>query len=214
MLKLSSATLAPLSASSGCRPATSPIRTPVRRTATLLCSLLGVACNGSDINAGLDESESQRRSALYACEEKAFMADRPLQGPGFDRSRGGLLGEPQPSYVVFASQAYPRAGQRELFGRFVQAISAQLDSTPGMLAYSFGTDAGCGVGRSLSIWASEAMLFEYATTGAHAQAMSRGNEYFDSFKTSYWSTTADELSAIDWDKARQVLQGVSPIWYE
>jgi hypothetical protein len=51
-------------------------------------------------------------------------------------------------------------------------------------------------------------------TGAHAQAMSRGNEYFDSFKTSYWSTTADELSSIDWNKASQVLQGVSPIWYE
>jgi hypothetical protein len=214
MLKLSSALLTPLSAWWGRRPATSAIRTRARRAATLLCSLLGLACNGGDTNTGADETESQRRLALYACEEKAFLADRPLQGPGFDRSRGGLLGEPQPSYVVFASQAYPRAGQRELFGRFVQAISAQLDSTPGMLAYSFGTDAGCGVGRSLSIWASEATLFEYAMTGAHAQAMSRGSEYFDSFKTSYWSTTADELLAIDWDKARQVLEGVSPIWYE
>jgi quinol monooxygenase YgiN len=182
------------------------------RTALLLCGLLGLGCK-NDTNDEVDAAESQRRSALYACEETELIAS-PLVGPGFDRSKGGIVGEPQSSYVIFASQAYPKAAQRELFSGFVRAISAQLDSTPGALAYALATDAGCGVGRTLSVWTNEAALFQYAVSGAHAEAMSRGSEYFDSFKTTHWSASADELLSLDWERAKQVLDAVPPIWYD
>jgi quinol monooxygenase YgiN len=184
------------------------------RSAVLLGCVLGVGCDGNGADDGAGPAPSQTLSALYACEERALVDDRPLVGPGFDRSRGGLLGERQSSYVVFTSQAYPKPAQRQVFRGFVQAISAQLDASPGALAYALATDAGCGVGRSLSVWASEAALFEFASTGAHAEAMSRGHEYFDSFKTTYWSASADEVLAIDWAKTRQVLDAVPPVWYE
>jgi hypothetical protein len=161
-----------------------------------------------------DDTTAASRAALYACEERAFVGQRPLMGPGFDPARGGLLGETQPSYVVFASQAYPKPEQRERFGSYVRAISAQLDASPGALAHALGTDAVCGVGRTLSLWANEAALFDFATTGAHADAMSRGSEYFISFKTTYWSIAADDVSSIDWDDGRAKLEEAEPIWFD
>jgi hypothetical protein len=184
--------------------------------AIVLCAASLGACDTRDpVQAPTAEStETQTRAVLYDCDELAFVEARPLQGRGFDRSRGGLLAEPRPSYVVFASQAYPNPARRDLFRAFLGAIVAQFDASRGALALAIGTDEGCGVGRTLSIWEDESALFEFATSGAHADAMSRGNEYFESFKTTHWTASADELGSLDWANARQALEAVTPVWYD
>jgi len=183
------------------------------RAHLLLVPFIVVASSGCEENSA-DDTTAASRAALYACEERAFVGERPLMGAGFDPARGGILGEAQPRYIVFASQAYPKPEQRDLFRSYVQAISAQLDASPGALAHALGTDAACGVGRTLSVWANEAALFDFATTGAHAEAMSRGSEYFISFKTTYWSIAADDVSSVDWDDGRARLEETEPVWFD
>jgi len=185
-------------------------------TALVLCVASLGACDTRDPVEGraAEPTPNPARAALYACDEVGFVEGRSLQGRGFDRSRGGLLAEPRSSYVVFTSQAYPKAARRELFRTYVGAIAAQFDASRGALALAVGTDDGCGVGRTLSIWEDESALFDFASSGAHAEAMSRGEEYFESFKITHWTASADEIDSLDWTSARRALEAAAPVWYD
>jgi hypothetical protein len=85
-------------------------------------------------------------------------------------------------------------------------VLEQLESTPGQLAYALGADAGCGLVRTLGIWASEQAIYAFVGSGAHAEAIARAGEVARTGKTTHFTVNSGELAAVDWARARRALE--------
>jgi len=146
---------------------------------------------------------------FYACEELAF-SGAPLAGPGWDAEKGGIQGELQPGYVLHTTQIYIKPEGAEEFLELAQAISAEAVKTEGLIAFSVGSDMGCGVARTMGIWTDEAAIYKLVASEAHAKAMGRTTELSYTGRTTHWAATAEEANAYSWDAARAKLASVEP----
>lgn len=156
-----------------------------------------------DSSTGLDPSQ------LYGCKEEAFGA-APLAGPGWDAEEGGIQGTLQGSYVLHTTQIYVRPEQREAFFALAQAVGEEAAKTEGLIAFSTGGDDGCGVARTMGIWANEEALYKLIMSEAHAKAMAATLDVSYTGRTTHWTATAAEANAYTWDIARTKLDGVEP----
>ncbi len=147
---------------------------------------------------------------LFACDTGQFMVSKPLVGPGFDPAKGGVLGELQPTYVVHATQLFLRPDRLAEFQAIADPVSAQLDQTEGLLAYSYAGDNGCYEAATLAIWESEAALYKFVGSGAHAAAMGQASDVGYTGRLTHWTVTGDELAAVDWPTARARLGAIEP----
>lgn len=146
-------------------------------------------------------------SALYACSEDAFGDVHALSGPSFD-PEAGLLAPLQDSYFVSTTMIYWRAEKTDAFYSMGGRVMAQLESTPGLVAYALGTDETCLVGRAITVWRSEEEMFAFVVSGAHGEAVGQTLELSFTGKGATWSATPDEVLALDWDTARAKLAAV------
>jgi heme-degrading monooxygenase HmoA len=182
---------------------------------TLLLSLLLLTLGGCDDPASTaDEADAGEptptAAELFACDTGQFAISKPLVGPGFDPAKGGVLGELQPTYVVHATQLFLRPDRLAEFQAIADPVSAQLDKTEGLLAYSYAGDNGCHEAATLGIWESEAALYKFVGSGAHAAAMGQASEVGYTGRLTHWTVTAEELAAIDWPAARARLNDIDP----
>lgn len=181
---------------------------------TLFLSLVLMFSGCDDPAATADETgpaePAPTPAELFACDTGQFAISKPLVGPGFDPAKGGVLGEPQPTYVVHATQLFLRPDRLAEFQAIADPVSAQLDQTEGLLAYSYAGDTGCYEAATLGIWASEAALYKFVGSGAHAAAMGQASDVGFTGRLTHWTVTADELAAIDWPAARARLARVEP----
>jgi hypothetical protein len=184
------------------------------KSAIALSGALILGCSDDAARSEISEEATvlpaSRSSELYACEETQFEEQRPLIGPGFDRARGGILGAAQPSYVVHTTLLFPKPEQDEAFRVLARGVLEQLESTPGQVAYALGADTGCGLVRTLGIWASEQAMYTFMGTGAHVRAMAMAEEVAQTGKTTHFTVTSDELAAVDWARARRELEDEPP----
>jgi heme-degrading monooxygenase HmoA len=162
----------------------------------------GAAGDGGNGGTNYDE--------LFACEENEFSIDKPVTGPGFDPAQGGIIGEPQDTYVVHATQIYPIPGKETEFLAVAGPVIAQLNETEGLLAFGLGRDNGCGVSRTMGIWESEEAMYAFVGSGAHAVAMTQSYDVGLTGKTTHWEVTAEELDTLDWDTGRAKLDEIEP----
>jgi hypothetical protein len=163
------------------------------------------AGGGGQAGSGVDVD------ALYACEETNLQVPRPLSGPSFDAEQGGFLSEPtQTTYVVHTTQIYVPAEKQSAFNQLFGPIVGQLGATEGLVAWTVAYDETCGVNRTLGVWESEAAMYEFVATGAHATAMSQTTEVSLSGRVTHWEATVDEVEQLEWSVARAKLEQVEP----
>lgn len=197
------------------------------RISVILLLALPLACGGSeaadtDTDTGAAGSSSTGDeptsgtsgtgldpSQLYNCKEEMFGAS-PFAGPLWDAGKGGIQGALQGDYVLHTTQIYIRPEQAEMFGALAQAVSEEAAKTEGLIAFSAGSDMGCGVARTMGIWASEEAMYKLVMSEAHSQAMAATLDVSYTGRVTHWTATAAEANAYTWDVARAKIADVAP----
>jgi len=162
----------------------------------------------SDDAAGDDSSTGADIEALYECEDPMILEARPLVGPGYDPAMGGLV-DPQETYIVSSTMIYVRPEKAEDFFAEVGRVTAELDQTEGMVAYSLALDSECGFSRTLSVYRSQEAMTAFAGSAPHAMAVVRSNELGVTGKVTHWELPADQFPPT-WDMAREKLAEIDP----
>ena len=151
-------------------------------------------------------------AALYGCEEVEFMA-YPLAGPLFDASKGGIQGPLQADYVLHTTQIYIKPGSEQTFGELAAQVSEEASKTEGLIAFTAGSDDGCGVARTMGIWTSEEAMYELVGSAVHVKAMGMTADLSYTGRVTHWSATADEANTFSWAVARAKLETIEPASY-
>ena len=146
---------------------------------------------------------------FYACEETMF-AGTPLAGPLYDAAMGGIQGELQGEYVLHTTQIYVKPDGAQKFGELAQKIAGEALAVDGLIAFSVGSDAGCGVARTMGIWASEEAMYKLVASPVHAEAMGLTTELSYTGRVTHWKATGAEANAYTWDVARAKVEAVEP----
>lgn len=170
----------------------------------VVAALFAAGCEGEGYGSG----DGPTAEELFACDMGGFMISKPLVGPGFDPAKGGVIGELQPTYVVHTTQLFVKPDKFAEFQAIADPVSVQLDQTEGLLAYSYAGDQGCGEASTLAIWASEAAMYKFIATGAHAEAMGQASDIGQAGRVTHWTVTGAEANAIDWTVARAKIREV------
>lgn len=148
-------------------------------------------------------------SQLYDCKEEMFGA-APFAGPLWDAEKGGIQGPLQANYVLHTTQIYVRPESGEEFGMLAQAVGEEAAKIDGLIAFSVGSDNGCGVARTMGIWASEEAMYKLVMSEAHAKAMAATLDVSFTGRVTHWTATAAEANAYTWDVARAKIADVAP----
>ena len=157
----------------------------------------------AESSTGIDPAE------FYTCDEQMFGAS-PLAGPGYDPEKGGIQGPLQANYVLHTTQIYLKPEGAQTFLELAQAVSAAAAQTEGLIAFSVGSDNGCGVARTMGIWASEEAMYKLVTSEPHAKAMGMTTALTFTGRVTHWTVTADEANAYTWDVARAKIADIEP----
>jgi hypothetical protein len=130
-----------------------------------------------------------------------------FSGPGYDPAIG-IIGAPQETYVVSTSVLYWwEEATTDLYQNGAKII-AQMDASPGMVAFAAGTDDTCRAARQFSVWRSEEDLYAFVLSGAHGEVIGKSEAISSTARTIHWTITADELATLTWDLARAKLEDV------
>jgi heme-degrading monooxygenase HmoA len=147
---------------------------------------------------GCSDEASPGKDQAAACRADALEADleaAPLAGPGVDHATGKLRPPgPGEHYVVSSTYGAPKQDPAALerWGQLMEAIQAQLEVQPGLLALELASSSACASGRTLAVWSSEEAMYEFVTSPAHAAAMVAADEVVQpGFRVTHW----EEISA-------------------
>jgi heme-degrading monooxygenase HmoA len=117
----------------------------------------------AESSTGLDPPSSTLR--------RGDVRRQPARRPLYDPEKGGIQGALQANYVLHTTQIYLKPEGAQEFGELAEAVGAEAANTEGLIAFSVGSDNGCGVARTMGIWASEEAMYKLVTSEAHAKAM-------------------------------------------
>ncbi len=149
---------------------------------------------------------------LYDCVDPGLVEARPLVGPGYDPGMGGLVAPLQDEYLVSSTVILVKPEMENDFNMLVGQITATLDGSAGMVAYSLAIEPTCGFARTITVWRSEADMMGFVLSDAHATAMARTTELAVTGKVTKWELAADAFPPT-WDAAREQLAMVAPFGY-
>lgn len=147
--------------------------------------------------------------AFYDCVDPDFTVLQPLAGPGIDPATGELLPPLQDTYVLHTTQLLVKPEKLEEFLALNVPIFEQLMQTEGLVGFALAQEPTCGFSRTMGVWESEAAMFAFVASGAHAQAMVKTTEISITGRTTMWSATADELP-LTWEQAIAAIADVEP----
>lgn len=167
------------------------------------------ATDGGSTESGDESSTGIDLDQYYDCVETMIVEARPLVGPGYDAEMGGLLEPMQDEYIVSATTLLVRPEEQEDFFAVVAEVTAQLDQTEGMVAYSLALEPTCGFSRTLSIYRSEEAMMSFSTSQAHAMAIARSSELGITGKVTHWTLPASEFPPT-WEMANEKLAAEPP----
>ncbi len=165
--------------------------------------------DGGDADATDGSSGGGATDAVYDCVDPDFAVGQPLAGPGLDPAQG-LLEPVQDTYVVSSTQLYvnPDTDSQAEFLQLVGSVNTQLQEAEGLVAVSFAFEPNCGFNRTLSVWRSIEDMNRFATTGAHAVAMSRTLDISATGKVTHWEVSADAIPT--WEDAVAYMNTIDP----
>jgi len=137
-------------------------------------------------------------------------------GPAVDPESGKLRLERGETYMVSSTYGTPKPGADgkpvmdryyELFG----AIQTQLESQPGLLALWLSQSPACGSGRTLAVWKSEELMYDFVVSPPHLAAMNAVEDVLQpGYAVTHWEASTAEQVTFD-EAVRQLAKaGVSP----
>jgi hypothetical protein len=112
-------------------------------------------------------------------------------GSGFDLPSGGV-------YLVSSTYGVPRPGQdgAPISARHQQLMAAileRLSSQPGLLGLQVSSSASCGSGRTLAVWQSEELMYQFVTSPAHLAAMNAVAEILQpGYGVTHWQASSPD----------------------
>jgi len=165
-----------------------------------LVLVLGLVPACSDDEPTERQDPGTQTAELLACSSGPLQVGGPLSGPGLDPETG-LIGEPQPTYVISTTQLVVPRDKRSEFGELVADIFTDIQSREGLVAQSFASDDDCNHQRTLTVWASEDAMYDFVFSEAHTKAMNRTLRISDAGRVTSWTATAGEVEAMTWDQA-------------
>ena len=137
----------------------------------------------------------------------------PRTGPRVD-ANGVLMPPPAASYVV--SSTFLRLRSKDdanrRFGELMAPISALLEQQPGLEALQLAVSGECKTARTLSVWASLDVMYDFVASDAHQTAVravsevSRGGSV-----VVHWS--AENTEQASWDEAARRLTAAPGPFY-
>jgi len=182
----------------------------------------GTADPGDSTGSAVEDSGSAGESesggeidiaALYECEETELMP-APFVGAAVDPATGELTGLDQGDYVVHTTQILvrPDATSQMTFGELANGVTEQLMQTPGLKGFSFASEPNCGFLRTMGVWDSEAAMYTFVTSGAHAVAMTRAGDVAVTARVTHWTATSGTPTPT-WEEAIATIANVEPGTY-
>ncbi|MDB4986221.1 MAG: hypothetical protein JWN04_1399 [Myxococcaceae bacterium] len=78
-------------------------------------------------------------------------------------------------------------------------IQTQLQAQPALVALRLASSDTCGSGRTLAIWESEAAMYSFVTSDAHATAMAAVHQSLQpSYAVTHWSASPADPTTFDY----------------
>jgi len=164
-----------------------------------------------DSSGGAEESSGGGIDvdALYDCVDPDFTVIQPLTGPGIDPETGEIIAPLQDGYVLHTTQILVRPEKLEDFIALNVPIAEQLMMTEGLVGFALAQEPNCGFSRTMGVWESEAAMYAFVASGAHAQAMAKTTEVSITGRTTMWTAAADEMP-LTWEMAIEAIADVEP----
>lgn len=175
-------------------------RRPWRAGACLLSLVCALSACGDDDDEG-NKGAPPGPAPNAACAPEKIETDlmsAPFAGPGVDPATKALALTPGTTYVVSSTYGVPKPGEggasvsdryQQLFG----AVQTELEAQPGLVAYQLASSPGCGSGRTLAVWKSEADMYAFVTAPAHLAAMNAVGEVLQpNYAVTHWSASSPE----------------------
>lgn len=163
----------------------------------------------SDSNVGSDDRDAAMREVAESKSALRCVADRiepdleigPMGGSSVDPETGLYTLQTGQEVVVSSTYGIPKpdanggdlpAYYQDLMGRIIQQLQAQ----PGLLALQLGSSPTCNSGRTLAVWESEELMYEFVTSAPHLEAMSAANELLQpGYAVTHWAAREqDDIS--------------------
>lgn len=177
-----------------------------RQGAFVCGALVFIACasdsNGSAAD-GDDKEVAPARAELkcHAAELEPDLESEFIAGSAVDLGAGELKIEHGAEYIVSSTYGIPKRGAdgeylspryQMLMGMIVQKLQTQ----PGLLALQVSSSDKCGSGRTLAVWESEELMYDFVTTGPHLEAMSSAEELLQpGYAVTHWTASSrDQMS--------------------
>ena len=177
------------------------------RTGAFVCGALVCGACASDSNngdGGDDVKEVASARAELECHAAALEPDLEsefIAGSAVDLGAGELKVEEGAQYIVSSTYGIPKRGAdgeylspryQMLMGMIVQKLQTQ----PGLLALQVSSSERCGSGRTLAVWESEELMYDFVTTGPHLEAMSSAEELLEpGYAVTHWTASSrDQMS--------------------
>ena len=91
-------------------------------------------------------------------------------GPGYD-PQNGPLDPVQETYIVATTQILVKPEEQMNFLQLTSEVAEQLAGAEGFVGHTLAIEPNCGFYRTMSVWRSEADMYRFVATGAHAKAM-------------------------------------------
>lgn len=103
--------------------------------------------------------------------ESDFVKAGPMTGSAVDPATGELSSLPA-TFVVGTTYLTLKEDKdtKSAFFKALSPVQEQMKAAPGLLAVQLGMSNKCSTARTLSVWKDAASMFEFATSGAHADA--------------------------------------------
>jgi hypothetical protein len=138
------------------------------------------------------------------------------RSPRFDPESGKLRVESGETYTVSSTYGTPKPGAdgKPVMDRYYAlfgAIQTQLESQPGLLALWLSQSPACGSGRTLALWKSEELMYDFVFSPPHLAAMNAVEDVLQpGYAVTHWEASMAEQVTFD-EAVRQLAKaGVSP----
>jgi heme-degrading monooxygenase HmoA len=170
------------------------------RWGALVCgALVVVACSSDSNGSGDGEGAVAPTRSELKCHAAVIEPDLESQfiaGSAVDLSAGELQLDDGPEYIVSSTYGIPKRREdgeylspryQQLMGEIVEKLQTQ----PGLLALQVSSSESCKSGRTLAVWESEELMYDFVTTGPHLEAMSSASELLlPGYAVTHWSASS------------------------
>lgn len=151
----------------------------------------GCASDSDATTPDVQESKNELRCVADVIEPDLDIG--PMAGSAVDEETGLYKLKDGQEVVVSSTYGIPKRaaeggglppGYQDLMGRIIQ----QLQGQPGLLALQLGNSPSCNSGRTLAVWESEELMYNFVMSAPHLEAMSTANERLEpGYAVTHWT---------------------------